>query len=258
MDGVAYSLSTMAISLASLILGEHLAALVPPLPIHWLKGIIPMNQPPKASPASSNSSADLPGQIAIGDQTEGFGEMDMEDPEEPYEPRNPLSGLTFWLDIGTISTAVLAYLAALLIYFFGPVAWRHRVTFALLLSPPGAMLRFLLANINTRRPFVDRFPMGTFLVNIPGSLIIAGVFAAQRRPGPGGVGCNGLYALQQGFCGCLTTVSTFAVESRAIRNKAWRWFYVVTSVVMGHICVLAVVGGVGWGEGYIDQCVGQR
>ncbi|EIW71125.1 hypothetical protein TREMEDRAFT_27534 [Tremella mesenterica DSM 1558] len=220
-DGVAYSLTTFTVSLSCLIFGEHLASILPPLPSHLLPGVIPMEEITfQNSPQSSR-----------------------------YLSSTPL------LDSLTILSSLLSYLIILLLYFFAPHSWRHKVLFPLLFSPPGAILRFFLSRLNTFPPFIDRFPIGTFLSNIPATLLVAGMFAVQRRPiNP--VGCRAAYGVQQGLCGCWSTVSTFVVESRAIRRKRWRWFYVLFSVVVGHLCVLFVVGGTGWSEGYLDQCVG--
>lgn len=156
------------------------------------------------------------------------------------------------LDYSTILSAALAYLVTLLLYFFGPSAWRHRALFPMLLSPPGAMLRYALSSLNARRPFLDRFPLGTFIVNIAGTLVIGGVYAAQHvspAVSVDAVRCTALYALQQGFCGCLTTVSTFIVECRAIRGKRWTWIYAGMSVILGHLAVLVTFGAVGWARG---------
>lgn len=156
------------------------------------------------------------------------------------------------LDTLALFSGALAYLVALLLYFLAPRhSWRHRALFPLLLGPPGAALRFWLAKLNTRAAFLDRFPLGTFIANMVASLLIAGVFAAQRLPSSDAATshtrCDALYAIQQGFCGCLSTVSTFAVEARAIHKRGWNWAYVLGSVVAGHVLVMAVVGGVHWG-----------
>ncbi|EKD02107.1 hypothetical protein A1Q2_03609 [Trichosporon asahii var. asahii CBS 8904] len=119
-----------------------------------------------------------------------------------------------------------------------------------------AMLRYALSKLNARPGFENRFPIGTFIANIAATLIIGGVFAAQRRPGVGVVRCDALYALQQGFCGCLSTVSTFAVEARSIKGKRWKLLYVLGSVILGHVLILGVVGGVGWTQGYVPVCFG--
>jgi CrcB protein len=171
------------------------------------------------------------------------------DTSQPKAPQTPL------LDLITIISAVLSYLIALILYFLAPISWRHRATFPILLAPPGTILRYSLARLNTRH----RLPIGTFLANMIATLIIAGVTAAQRRPRAlgNGIQCNALWAIQQGFCGCLSTVSTFAVEASTVKGWKLKWGYVFGSVISGHLLVLAVVGGVGWSEGYLEVCRGQ-
>ncbi|ORY20917.1 CrcB-like protein-domain-containing protein [Naematelia encephala] len=230
-DGLAYSFSTFAIALACISLGAHMASIFPPLP----------------RPSHQDSDISLSKE-----------QQDPVDPPPKSPTRRTLTGNTPFLDISIICTAALAYLAALLLYFLAPASWRHRATFAILLGPPGTILRFALARLNTHPAFLDRFPLGTFLANIIATLVISGVYAAQRRPEVIGhsTTCNALYAIQQGFCGCLSTVSTFAVEARAIKGWRWKWFYIGGSVVLGHVLVLAIVGGIGWSEGYADVCQG--
>jgi fluoride ion exporter CrcB/FEX len=162
------------------------------------------------------------------------------------------------LDCVVILSGVLAYTAAMLVYFLCPHYWRHRAIFPILLAPPGAMLRYALSRLNTLRRVAGRFPLGTFTANMSATLIIAGVYAAQRRPASYGssVRCDGLYALQQGFCGALSTVSTFAVELTTLPRRRWRWAYLWISVLLGHLFVVAVLGGVKWGEGIGPVCTG--
>ena len=162
-------------------------------------------------------------------------------------------------DYLVILSAAICYLIALLLYFLAPRSWRHRATFPILLSPPGAMLRYYLASFNTRSPFANRFHIGTFAANIAGSLIIGGVYAAQFSTPAHAMGlrCNALHALQQGFCGCLTTVSTFMTETRSIKGKRWTWVYVGTSIVLGHLAILVTFGAVGWDQGRGALCQGQ-
>jgi fluoride ion exporter CrcB/FEX len=156
------------------------------------------------------------------------------------------------LDVLTIVSAILSYLIALILYFYTPHTWRHRAIFPILLSPPGTMLRFALSKLNGKPRFQDKFPFGTFLANMIATVVLAGVFAEQHRIGSG-VRCNAMYAIQQGFCGCLSTVSTFAVEARNVRGW-WKWIYIGGSIVIGHLLMLAVFGGVGWAKGYGPVC----
>lgn len=216
-DGLAYSFATFAISMACISLGEFVSSCLPHLPR-------PRRRVRRAAQAK---------------RSEGSG-----------GETSPVADVSF------ITLACVTYAMALVVYFCAPKPWRHRVVFPLLLAPPGAMLRYALSKLNARAPFQNRFPIGTFIANIAATLIVGGVFAAQRRPGVGTVRCDALYALQQGFCGCLSTVSTFAVEAKSIRSRRWKLLYVLGSVILGHVLMLGVVGGVGWTQGYVPVCSG--
>ncbi|WVR04760.1 hypothetical protein IAU60_001772 [Kwoniella sp. DSM 27419] len=236
-DGVAYSLSTLAIAISSLYLGEHVASLLPSLP--------------RPRPANSSGDSTVPAWSA-----EPPSGIDKPTRSAPASPRATSAALfrlsqTPLLDTLAITSAALSYLVILLLYFLGPAHWRHDVLFPLLLSPPGTFLRYWLSNLNTTQRFGGRFPIGTFLANMIASLLLSGVYFAQRLPQPGHTPysptrCSALYAIQQGFCGCLSTVSTFVSEVRGIRYPRWKWFYLGTSVVLGHLLVMAVIGGSVW------------
>ena len=89
----------------------------------------------------------------------------------------------------------------------------------------GAPLRYL-----TDRAVQSRhsgpFPWGTFLVNLAGCLVLGGLAGAgSALPTPL------LALLGTGFCGALTTYSTFSFETlRLIEQKAW--FYAVLNIVV--------------------------
>ncbi|NMM24834.1 MAG: fluoride efflux transporter CrcB, partial [Phycicoccus sp.] len=96
----------------------------------------------------------------------------------------------------------------------------------------GAPLRYLSDRaIQTRYDTV--FPWGTFTVNVFGSLmlgIIAGAVAA------GGASPQVQLALGTGFCGALTTYSTFSYETLRLLDDDARLFAaanVVASIVAG-------------------------
>jgi len=100
--------------------------------------------------------------------------------------------------------------------------WRGKALFACVFSPLGALARFWVSRL--LNPRVRRFPLGTFAVNILGSAVLAGVVAGEyshRWAGAerGIVGCQLLRGVGDGFCGCLTTVSTWVVEIRGLRSK---------------------------------------
>ncbi|WWC59611.1 uncharacterized protein I303_102169 [Kwoniella dejecticola CBS 10117] len=290
-DGVAYSFSTFAIAIASLRFGEHFSTFLPSLT--FLRKLSHPPQPDRL-PVSSSSTTNVSGNagaIANGESSSASSEQTQiqtqfqavnqgnangnTDPEKWNHPSNGnghgsnnryggqfirkrLHSQTPLLDCLWISTAFFAYWIILLLYFLGPRGWRHDVVFPMLLSPPGAMIRFYLAKLNTRPPFIDRFPLGTFIANILATIIISITYSQQRKSPAikNASTCNGLYAIQQGFCGCLSTVSTFVVEARTV--KGWsKWTYLGSSIIAGHVVALAIVGGTGWGSGgYQGVCHG--
>jgi fluoride exporter len=96
----------------------------------------------------------------------------------------------------------------------------------------GAPLRYLVDRaVQSRHGSV--FPWGTFSVNLAGSLVL-GALAGAGTALPGSL----LALAGTGFCGALTTYSTFSYETlRLAEQKAY--FYAAMNVVV------SVVGGVG-------------
>jgi CrcB protein len=96
----------------------------------------------------------------------------------------------------------------------------------------GAPLRYLTDRaVQTRHE--SPFPWGTFIVNISGSLILGALTGAGTAlPGPL------LALLGTGFCGALTTYSTFSYETlRLVELKAY--FYAAMNIIV------SVVAGLG-------------
>lgn len=90
----------------------------------------------------------------------------------------------------------------------------------------------------------SKVPWGTFTVNVVGSLILGLVAGAAAGAG---LPPWALSLVGTGFCGALTTFSTFSYETvRLIDGARWRTalLYVVVSVLSGFgACAL------GWGVG---------
>lgn len=93
--------------------------------------------------------------------------------------------------------------------------WRGVALFACVFAPLGVYVRFWVGR--WCNPLVKAFPLGTFAVNVAGSLLLAGL-AVGRSEHPAGMGCQLLRGLEDGFCGCLTTVSTLMVELRGLES----------------------------------------
>lgn len=101
----------------------------------------------------------------------------------------------------------------------------------------GAACRYW-AGIGAKRIWGDKFPAGTLAVNLIGCLIIGiviGLWEKQTLENDAH-----LFLLKTGFCGGLTTFSSFSNDSLSLIKKG-RWLslalYVIPSVVLCVVCV---------------------
>ncbi|ETS63208.1 hypothetical protein PaG_02991 [Moesziomyces aphidis] len=156
-------------------------------------------------------------------------------------------GLVFWIG------------AAVLCALYAPF---RNVTFSLVLAPPGAVLRWYLSRLNTHA-LAKRtaLPLGTLAANLLATAVIAAAFTASRvgsTPSSfsgGRTACQALQGLEDGFCGCLSTISTFAVELRTLSPRRAVRYAVVSWVAGVLICVL-LIGAPWWAIGMDGRCVG--
>ncbi|HEX5455979.1 MAG TPA: fluoride efflux transporter CrcB [Candidatus Saccharimonadales bacterium] len=113
------------------------------------------------------------------------------------------------------------------------------VLFISLAGGSGALARFIVDGL-VRTRLGRRFPWGTMLINISGSLIlgiITGLFLNHK------VGMNTKLILGTGFCGGYTTFSTASFESvRLIEEKLYsQAFY----QIMGSLVFSVAFAGLG-------------
>ncbi|WP_454199404.1 fluoride efflux transporter CrcB [Nocardia sp. Marseille-Q1738] len=96
----------------------------------------------------------------------------------------------------------------------------------------GAPLRYLIDRaVQDRRDSL--FPWGTFLVNLIGCLVLGGL------SGAGTALATPLFVLLgTGFCGALTTYSTFSYETVRLAERG-AYFYAAMNVVVGVAAGLA-------------------
>src|SRR4051794_35629748 len=89
------------------------------------------------------------------------------------------------------------------------------------------------------RRYGERFPFGTLVVNVVGSLVI-GVFAGLGPEGADVAGLTTRQFVMIGLCGGYTTFSSFSLQTLNLaRDAEWRkvTFNIVASTLL---CLLAV------------------
>ena len=148
--------------------------------------------------------------------------------------------------------SVLVYAAAYPAYFKLPAAFRHQATAALLFSFPGTLTRYLFSLY--LNPKLSLFPLGTFTANMFGTAMLALFHVLQgiERDPVSPSACAILQGLSDGYCGCLTTVSTFAVE--VLTLEEWKsWLYVALSWVVAQLLLLAILGPSYWAGGVSEK-----
>lgn len=174
---------------------------------------------------------------------------------EPIVPSLPFRFTRKFIDPLCVFLGWGCWVGALLLCAMPPDnAWRGEVLFALAFSPVGTLTRFYVSLwMNGLNP---AFPVGTFAVNMFGTAILGMSWDLQRlSTALGGViGCQVLQGVEDGFCGCLTTVSTWVSELAALRRRH-AWFYGMASVLVALGIMTAVMGGVRWTLGFAPlQC----
>ncbi|KAI9003134.1 CrcB-like protein-domain-containing protein [Gaertneriomyces semiglobifer] len=148
-----------------------------------------------------------------------------------------------------LTTAVV--IAAVLLSVF--VVAHRGIWFATLFGPPGTILRFQLSKLNVRSM---RFAYGTFIANILGTALLAGLFLARYNVPLHSTSCHIIIGFSDGFCGCLTTVSTFIIELRSMPTR-YAYIYGLTSILFGQIVMVAIAGAYVWSQGVRDlTCTG--
>ncbi|KAI0182224.1 CrcB-like protein-domain-containing protein [Xylaria flabelliformis] len=168
--------------------------------------------------------------------------------------------LVHWLDYVSLVLGLGAWVVIIILAILGPdlaqvgvAGWQ--MVLALSLAPLGCLLRFALSlRMNS---LAVGFPLGTFAANAFGSLVLAVTWDLQRLPAAGGaesrilggfVSCQVLQGVEDGFCGCATTVSTWILELTALKRRhAYRYGLVTLAAGLGIFVVVS--GSLQWTVG---------
>lgn len=175
---------------------------------------------------------------------------------EPYTPSLPYALTRRILDRVSVLLAWGSWLGAVFLAIWppdrnseGPEVWRGRAVFAIVFAPLGCLCRFYASLYLNGK--MSSFPLGTFLVNVIGTAILGISWDLQHVPLGGVLGCQVLQGVEDGFCGCLTTVSTWVSELAALkRSHAYK--YGGASVVTGLCLLVVIMGSLRWGRGFSE------
>mmetsp|Transcript_32993 Transcript_32993/g.33601 ORF Transcript_32993/g.33601 Transcript_32993/m.33601 type:complete len:722 (+) Transcript_32993:270-2435(+) len=147
----------------------------------------------------------------------------------------PVSALEVLLVLITILVTVLIILLTIFVYS----TWEH-MTYTAVFGALGAYLRYQLSKLN---PHSKDFPIGTFMANISGTWLLAGItlistfFVDYYNQSVKSV----MYGVSTGFCGCLTTVSTFVneIDTMSVYNS---YRYGILSNLVAQFGIILIFG----------------
>ncbi|KAJ3410720.1 hypothetical protein HDV05_003466 [Chytridiales sp. JEL 0842] len=115
-------------------------------------------------------------------------------------------------------------------------AFLPSTSLACLLSSPGSLLRWWLSKkLNS-----PSFPWGTLAANLTGTAVLAFLNVVPLLVEPSAGGWWVIVGLADGFCGCLTTLSTFVVEMIGLKLRRGT-VYATVSIAAGLVLVAVVV-----------------
>ena len=123
---------------------------------------------------------------------------------------------------------------------------RLDLMFSIIFAIFGTYLRWHLAPLNS---VFTNFKLGTFIVNVGGSLCLGATVVAKshlsEQLGSEYLGVHVLSGVATGFCGCLTTVSTFAVELTSL-SLVWSYVYAASSILLAQLGLVIIRGVYEW------------
>ena len=156
----------------------------------------------------------------------------------PHFPRFPTPRPAVRYTLSAVG--VLIYAATFPAYARLPPSYRSQALASLIFSFPGTLSRYLLAiYMNT---VMKKIPLGTMTANVIGTGLL-GVFHVlqNKHSHVSPHACSTLQGLIDGFCGTLTTVSTFAVELNVMKGSRYAWMYGGLSIVISQLLLVVII-----------------
>jgi CrcB protein len=173
---------------------------------------------------------------------------------EPCTPTLPFIFIREFLDRFVVVVALGTWATVIVLAIFPPnPTWRGIALFALVFAPLGGLVRFYASMC--LNPYFPQFPLGTFFVNILGTAMLGMAFNFQHSAAASVISCQVFQGLMDGFCGCLTTISTWIVELTTLK-KAAAYSYGSLSIAVALSLLVAIMGPFRWTVGFATlKCV---
>lgn len=182
------------------------------------------------------------------------------------------SSLSDFLLVFLLLASIAAIIGPLAADSSGTLSKARSYGFGMLFAPFGTLVRYKFSrwNVPTTPRFFPisklpvYFPAGTLLANWLGTALMCTLFVLARtipvhsEKGAFGISdtyqCAIISAAMDGFCGCLTTISTLCFElvamSRVEGGSARAWKYGLTSAIGGQLICVIIIGSAFWARGW--------
>lgn len=168
---------------------------------------------------------------------------------ERITPTLPYKFTRKFLDPLMVPVGIGSWVTILFMSLFPPhAAWRGTPLLDLVFSPLGCLARFYLSTLLNGK--ISGFPLGTFAANVLGTTLLGMFWDLTHLPDAGLAGCQVLTSLQDGFCGTISTVSTWVLELATLR-RTHAYIYGAASVLTSLIMLIVIMGSLRWSQGFV-------
>lgn len=158
-----------------------------------------------------------------------------------FMPRTDRKGnLDFFIRWFSICSFVLGLVGIIL----GATLVPGLTTFSLIFAPFGALTRFALSTL--LNPITTKFYWGTFASNLLGCVISGVLFGITTLYDFNAPSCDAIWAVEHGYSGALSTVSTFVNEVHVLPKVRYSFVYGFASVMVSQAILIIIMGSFVW------------